>query len=309
VKVCLVEQNEGATEVSGRSGAHLQLINKVALVTGVSSGIGQEIARLLAEHGARVFGTVRNHQPPNAIAGVQLVRMDVTNEPSVANAVQSVLEQAGAIHVLVNNAGYALAGGLEETSIQEAQQQFDTNFFGVLRVSQAVLPVMRRQGYGRIVNISSMNGLLPAPYRGIYAASKHALEGYTETLDHEVRQFGIRAVLIEPVFTKTDISRNERSTQIRLEAYADQRRRVEEVIYLSTVDGDEPRAVAKVVYRALTTASPRLHYPVGEGIMLSRMRRFVPPRLFDRVFRRRYQLDTNSKNENRKNGNQDYYED
>jgi NAD(P)-dependent dehydrogenase (short-subunit alcohol dehydrogenase family) len=274
--------------------------NKVALVTGVSSGIGRETAQLLAEHGARVFGTVRDHQPPKAIAGVELVRMDVTNESSVAKAVQSVLEQAGQIHVLVNNAGYALAGGLEETSIQEAQQQFDTNFFGTLRVTQTVLPWMRRQGYGRIVNISSMNGLFPAPYRGIYAASKHALEGYTETLDHEVRQFGIRAVLIEPMFTKTDISRNEKSTQINLEAYADQRRRVEEVIYQSTVDGDEPRAVAEVVYRALIAASPRLHYPVGEGIMLSRFRRFVPPRLFDRVFRRRFQLDQDSKHENGK---------
>src|ERR1700736_5042990 len=263
---------------------------KAALITGVSSGIGHETAQLLAERGARVFGTVRNDQLPNPLAGVELIRMDVTDQSSVTKAVQSVLERAGEIHVLVNNAGYALAGGLEETSIEEAQQQFDTNFFGVLRVSQAVLPVMRRQGYGRIVNISSMNGLLPAPYRGIYAASKHALEGYTETLDHEVRQFGIRAVLIEPVFTKTDISRNEKSTLRTLGAYADQRERVEEVIRQSTVNGDEPRTVAEVVYRALITASPRLHYPVGEGIMLSRMRRFVPPRLFDRVFRRRYPL-------------------
>ena len=269
--------------------------NKVALVTGVSSGIGQETARLLAERGARVFGTVRNHQPPNAIAGVELVRMDVTNESSVAKAVRSVLEQAGELHVLVNNAGYALAGGLEETSIQEAQQQFDTNFFGALRVTQAVLPSMRRQGYGRIVNISSLVGLLPHPYRGIYAASKHALEGYTETLDHEVRQFGIRAVLIEPVFTKTNVSRNEKSTLTSLDAYADQRKRVEEVVQQRIAQGDEPRAVAEIIYLALTTASPRLHYPVGEGIMLSRLRRFLPPRLFDRVFRKQFQLDEPSK--------------
>jgi NAD(P)-dependent dehydrogenase (short-subunit alcohol dehydrogenase family) len=273
--------------------------NRVALVTGVSSGIGQETAQLLVEHGVRVFGTVRDRQPPKAIAGVELVRMDVANESSVAIGVQSVLKQAGEIDLLVNNAGYALAGGLEETSIQEAQEQFDTNFFGTLRVTQAVLPSMRRQGYGRIANISSMNGLLPAPYRGIYAASKHALEGYTETLDHEVRQFGIRAVLIEPVFTKTDISRNEKSTVRTLDAYADQRERVEEVIQQSTAHGDEPRAVAEVIYRALTAASPRLHYPVGEGIMLTRFRRFVPPRLFDRVLRRRYQLDWGSKHENK----------
>ena len=290
-----MQQEHHAAATTDRKNGGYIIKNKVALVTGVSSGIGQETAQLLAERGARVFGTVRDHRPSDAIAGVELVRMDVTNESSVAKAVQAVLEQAGEIHVLVNNAGYALAGGLEETSIQEAQQQFDTNFFGALRVTQAVLPSMRRQGYGRIVNISSMVGLLPHPYRGIYAASKHALEGYTETLDHEVRQFGIRAVLIEPVFTKTNVSRNEKSTLISLDAYADQRKRVEEVIQQRIAHGDEPRAVAEVVYRALTTASPRLHYPVGEGIMLSRLRRFVPPRLFDRVFRRQFQLDEPSK--------------
>ena len=124
--------------------------------------------------------------------------MDVNDDGSVREAVRSVLEKAGKIDMLINNAGYSLAGGLEETSVEEARQLFETNFFGVLRVTQAVLPSMRRHGYGRIVNISSMLGLLPGPYRGIYAASKHALEGYTETLDHEVRAFGIRAVLVEP---------------------------------------------------------------------------------------------------------------
>jgi NAD(P)-dependent dehydrogenase (short-subunit alcohol dehydrogenase family) len=301
------QKHHASTATDRRNGSYM-IENKIALVTGVSSGIGQETARLLAERGARVFGTVRDHRPSDAITGVELVRMDVTNESSVAEAVQSVLEQTGEIHLLVNNAGYALAGGLEETSIQEAQQQFDTNFFGTLRVTQAVLPLMRRQGYGRIVNISSMVGLLPHPYRGIYAASKHALEGYTETLDHEVRQFGIRAMLIEPVFTKTNVSRNERSTLITLDAYADQRKRVEEVIQRRIAHGDEPRAVAEVIYRALITASPRLHYPVGEGIMLSRLRRYIPPRLFDRVLRKQFQLDKPSKHENKKYPNKTYHE-
>src|SRR4029434_7490766 len=121
--------------------------NKVALVTGVSSGIGREVAQLLAERGARVFGTVRDHRSARSVTGVELICMDVTNDASVAEAVQSLLLRAGEIHALVNNAGYALLGGLEETSLSEAQQQFGTNFFGVLRVTQAVLPSMRRLGY------------------------------------------------------------------------------------------------------------------------------------------------------------------
>ena len=158
------------------------------MVTGVSSGIGREIAQLLAERGARVFGTVRDPKSAKPIHGVEIVRMDVTDDASVSEAVQSIVQKAGPVQLLVNNAGYSLTGALEETSIDEARQQFETNFFGVLRVTNAVLPGMRQAGYGRIVNISSVVGFLPAPYMGIYAASKHAVEGYTETLDHEVQR-------------------------------------------------------------------------------------------------------------------------
>ena len=163
----------------------LMIENKVVLITGVSSGIGRETAQLLAERGARVFGTVRNLGRADPIAKVELVLMDVTDDKSVKDGAESVLENAGRIDILINNAGYSIAGGLEETSIEEARLLFDTNFFGVLRVTQAVLPSMRQHGYGRIVNISSMLGVLPGPFRGMYVASKHALEGYTKTLDHE----------------------------------------------------------------------------------------------------------------------------
>ena len=235
----------------------------IALVTGVSSGIGRQTAQLLVERGVRVFGTVRDLRRQNPIAQVKLVRMDVTDETSVMKAVNSVLEKAGKIDILVNNAGYSLAGGLEETSVEEAKQLFETNFFGVLRVTQAVLPSMRRNGYGRIVNISSMLGLLPGPYRGIYAASKHALEGYTATLDHEIRAFGIRAVLVEPMYTKTKIAKNEKSVQAAIPAYADQKQRVTEIIEQETANGDDPHDVAEVVYEAASVKSLRLHYPVG----------------------------------------------
>jgi len=265
--------------------------NTVALVTGVSSGIGRETAQLLAERGARTFGTVRDIRRANPIARVELVPMDVNDDGSVTEGVSSVLEKAGKIDILINNAGYSLAGGVEETSVEEARQLFETNFFGVLRVIQAVLPSMRQNGHGRIVNISSMLGLLPGPYRGIYAASKHALEGYTTTLDHEVRAFGIRAVLAEPMYTRTKIAKNEKSVQAAIPAYADQKQRVTEIIEKETANGDDPYDVAEVVYDAAIAKSPRLHYPVGEGVMLSRLHRFVPSRLFDSLFRRRFQLD------------------
>src|SRR5438093_11159998 len=265
--------------------------NKVVLITGVSSGIGRETAQLLAERGARVFGTVRDLGRTDPVAKIEFVLMDVTDDRSVNDAVRSVLEKAGRIDILINNAGYSIAGGLEETSIEEARQLFETNFFGVLRVTQAVLPSMRRHGYGRIFNIRSILGVLPGPYRGMYVASKHALEGYTKTLDHEVRAFGIRATLVEPVYTKTKITTNEKTVQTAIPAYADQKRRVTKIIEKEIANGDDPHAVAEVVYEAVTAKSPRLHYPVGEGVMLSWLNRFVPAGMFDSVSRKRFQLD------------------
>jgi NAD(P)-dependent dehydrogenase (short-subunit alcohol dehydrogenase family) len=270
---------------------HDMLKNKTTLVTGVSSGIGREIAQLLAERGARVFGTVRNPRSTKPIHGVEIVPMEVTDDASVSEAVQSVMQKAGTIQVLVNNAGYSITGALEETSIEEARQQFETNFFGVLRVTNAVLPKMREGGYGRIVNISSALGFLPAPYWGMYAASKHALEGYTETLDHEIRRFGVRAVLIEPAYTKTKINGNAKSARVALEVYATERKRMAELAERETEHGEDPRIVAEAVWKALSAKSPRLRYPVGKGIALSRLRRFVPAGMFDRSLRKQFQLD------------------
>src|SRR5713101_3149810 len=182
---------------------------KVALVTGVSSGIGRAIAGLLSRHGFQVFGTARgNGGAKRALENVELVPVDVRNEESVDSCVRTVLDRAGRIDALVNNAGYTLIGSLEETTIEEAKQLFETNFFGVLRMTQAVLPFMRGQRSGRIINIGSVVGFVPAPYQGIYCASKHALEGYSESLDHEVRQLGIRVSVIEPGFTRTNIAQN-----------------------------------------------------------------------------------------------------
>ena len=238
-----------------------------------------------------MFGSVRNPKSVSPIRGVDLISMDVTDDTSVNAAVQTVVQKAGPIQLLVNNAGYSFMGALEETSVEEARQQFETNLFGVLRVTNAILPGMRKQGFGRIVNISSVLGFLPAPYLGIYAASKHAVEGYTETLDHEIRRFGVRALLVEPAYTKTNIRTNSTFAKAALEVYADERKRLIDAVQQNIERGDNPRLVAEAALNALTAKSPRLRYPVGKGVALSWMRRFVPAGMFDKSFRKQSQLD------------------
>lgn len=181
---------------------------KVVIVTGVSSGIGRVTAEKFARQGCQVFGTVRNISKAAPLPGVQFVEMDVQDDASVQRGIQLVMDRAQRIDVLVNNAGVAMLGAAEETSIDEAKWMFETNVFGILRTSKAVLPYMRAQRSGRIVNVSSVLGFLPAPYMGLYAAAKHAVEGMSETLDHEVRQFGIRVSLVEPGFTKSNLDAN-----------------------------------------------------------------------------------------------------
>jgi NAD(P)-dependent dehydrogenase (short-subunit alcohol dehydrogenase family) len=266
---------------------------RVAVVTGVTSGIGQATARLLSEQGFRVFGTMRNPSGIHTgLGNTELLPLDVRDDESVRSFVQTVIQRAGRIDGLVNNAGFALFGSAEETSIEEAKAQFDTNFFGVLRMVREVLPIMRRQGSGRIVNISSVLGFLPAPYIAIYAATKHALEGYSESLDHEVRQFGIRVSLIEPGFTRTNLDLHSRVASQLLEVYADERDRARDAIRKNIVEGEDPLRVASVVLEALASRSPRLRYPAGrEANRLGLLRKFAPANLMDKGLRKQFGLE------------------
>jgi NAD(P)-dependent dehydrogenase (short-subunit alcohol dehydrogenase family) len=265
---------------------------KVALVTGVSSGIGRATATALAEEGFRTFGTMRDatkvSQGPRK---VELVPLDVRDEGSIRSAVNTVLERAGRIDVLVNNAGIALIGSSEETSIEEARHLFETNFFGVLRLTQQLLPVMRSQRSGRIINISSVVGFLPAPYMAVYAASKHAIEGYSESLDHELRQFGIHVSLIEPGFTRTDLARNAPVVAQPQQPYSRERGLAIEAIRKAISSGDDPTQVASVVLKALRDREPRLRYQAGhEAKTLSRLKTWAPSKLVDKGLRKKFGL-------------------
>lgn len=267
--------------------------SKSVLVTGISSGIGRNTAQLLVDEGFRVFGTARHPDKVETINGVEMVELDVTKAASVDRAVQAVLRGAGdELYGLVNNAGYALVGALEETNLEEAREQFETNFFGVLHVVNAVLPIMRKQGSGRIINISSVLGEIPAPYMGIYAASKHALEGYSETLAYEVRQFGIRVSLVEPGFTKTRLGVNGKMSDTILSDYAIQRKKALTSIQRQILKGAPPRWVAEAVYHALIADPPRLRYRVGGSAnLVIALKSLLPEQAFDRVVYRIFQMD------------------
>jgi len=263
----------------------------VALVTGISSGIGRAIAARLAGNGFRVFGSVRG-APADVPDGVEPIAFDVRDDAAVGTAVESVLARAGRIDALVNNAGGSIRGAIEETDIEQAKALFDVNFFGAARLTRAVLPAMRRQRSGRIVFVSSIVGFLPAPFMGFYSASKHALEGYSESLDHEIRALGIRAILIEPGYMKTKIGQNSARAAHAIEDYAAARERVGAGVDASVSRGDNPELVAKAVERALAHPQPKLRYQVGRGAStLATLRGFVPASLFDRSLRKRFQVD------------------
>ena len=264
--------------------------SKVIVVTGVSSGIGRVTAERFAKLGHKVFGTVRSLSKTQPISGVDLIEMDVRDESSVRNGVKSIIAHAKRIDVLVNSAGVTLLGATEETSIAEAQSLFDTNVLGLLRTTQAVLPHMREQGSGRIVNISSVLGFLPAPYMGLYSASKHAVEGLSETLDHEVRSFGIRIALVEPSFTKTNMDINAPQATVKLPAYDIERGIVSHAIQRNVQKAPEPAGVASTIVDAALGAWKMRHTPKGEASLLAKLRRFMPAGPVEKGLRKTFGL-------------------
>jgi NAD(P)-dependent dehydrogenase (short-subunit alcohol dehydrogenase family) len=234
-----------------------------------------------------VVGTGRKTSGLIPPAGVTYVDLDVALDDSATAAVAEVIDRFGRIDVLVNNAGIGSAGAVEENSIHQAQNILNVDVLGVIRMTKAVLAHMRAQGGGRIINVSSVLGLIPQPYMALYVAAKHAVEGYSESLDHEVREHGIRVLLVEPAYTKTSFDTNAAQPDTPLPLYAERRRIFDDVIEAAMKDGDDPTAVAKVILTAATSARPKVRYAAG-GLArrISRLRRLAPAATFDKGIRK-----------------------
>ncbi len=272
---------------------------RVVLITVAASGIGREIAESFVQQGWRVFGTSRHLDRMTSFAGIEYVNLDVRSEDSVQICVNEVFKRAGHIDVLINNAGYELGGAIEETTLEEAKKQFDTNFFGMARMVKAVLPSMRERGSGHIINISSVIGwLVPVPFLGYYAASKMAVEAYTEALRHEVRPFGVKVLLIEPSFINTNLGHNRQMASESIQAYAPWQEQTYGVIQHREQTAPPPHLVAATILRAIRASHPRPRYTIGKGVGgMSFIRRFLPWRAYERGIRGFFKLDEGKKHE------------
>src|SRR3954463_4566747 len=254
----------------------------VALVTGASSGIGKATALALVAAGFEVIGTSRDASRATPAQGATLVDLDVTSDESVATAVGQVIERFGRIDVLVNNAGVGSSGASEESSVAQDEIVFDVNVFGLMRMTKAVLPHMRAQKSGRVINMSSVGGFAPQPFMASYVSSKHAVEGYSESVDHEVREHGVRVLLIEPFNTSTSFDASVVRGDTPLPVYERVRQTFDAILAEGMQTGADPAVIAKVIVAAATDPKPKLRYPAGSGAgRIGMLRRLVPARIFD----------------------------
>jgi NAD(P)-dependent dehydrogenase (short-subunit alcohol dehydrogenase family) len=249
----------------------------VALVTGSSSGIGLETALLLARNGFKTYASMRNLEKSKNITQIankeklplQVVQLDVNDDRCIKEAVDKIIEEDQRIDILVNNAGYGLLGSLEDLSIEEIKAQFETNFFGVVRVTQQILPIMRKHKGGTIVNVSSVGGRIGLPGLSAYHSTKFALEGLSESISYELEPFGIRVVIIEPGFVRTNImnssviARKALDTKSPYFSLIQQLEKSFKSAMENTSASSPPEEVAKVVLQAVTSESPKLRYAVG----------------------------------------------
>ena len=270
------------------------------LITGCSTGIGRATAELLAQRGLTVYATARRLESIQDLEGrgCRLLQLDVTDEDSMQRAVAEVVEREGAVGALVNNAGYSLSGAVESVSMDEVRRQFETNVLGLIRMCQLVLPSMREQRHGRIVNVSSMGGKLTFPGGGIYHATKHAVEGLSDVLRFEVRGFGVDVAIIEPGLIKTEFGSAAVGALGRATDNDGPYAEFNNAVAATTADAYEgagarlaapPEAVAKAIHRAITSRRPKPRYVITAGarVMLG-MRALLPDRAWDAAMASRF---------------------
>ena len=267
---------------------------KTALVTGASSGIGKSTVKLLLSAGATVYAAARRVEKMKDLEelGAHLAKMDVTDEESVVSGINSILAKEGSVDILVNNAGYGSYGAIEDVPVDEARRQFEVNIFGLARLTQLVLPQMRQNKYGKIVNISSMGGKIYTPFGGWYHATKHALEGFSDCLRLETEPFGIDVVVVEPGGIATEwgaIAAENLKKTSGTGAYAESANKVADGMaeMYSTNQLSDPAVIAKVILKAVTARKPKTRYAAGymaKPVMF--MRHWLPDRWFDRIIMR-----------------------
>jgi NAD(P)-dependent dehydrogenase (short-subunit alcohol dehydrogenase family) len=259
-------------------------VPRVVLITGASTGIGKACAEFLSHKGYRVYGTSRRSpEPPAPARAFTMIRMDVTDTASVQRGVDLIVQREGRIDAVLNNAGAALVGPIEDISILDAETNIQTNFFGALRVCKAVIPLMRAAGGGCIINMSSVAGVLSLPYQGIYGAGKFALEGMTEALRVEVRHFGIRVSLIEPGDIRTQDCRSRIFTTSAYEPWFS---RAVKLYEADEQKGYPPEKIGPLVARIIASRNPKLRYSFGRTFqsLVPFLKRVTPQRLAQWIF-------------------------
>lgn len=272
----------------------MAIVDKVVLVTGASSGFGRAVAQALHARGYRVYGTARNPALDRGAGDYAMLTMDVDSDLSVAQGVARVLQDAGQIDVLVNNAGFGLAGAIEDTSDDEARSQFETNFFGMHRLCRAVLPHMRRQGGGRIVNMSSLGGLVSVPFQAFYCAAKFAVEAYSEALRMEVRPFRISVAMVEPGDFATGFTAHRRMIGAAGAQSPYSERCSTAIRRMAEDEGKctDITPVVRAVIAAIEADAPRLRYPVASPLqrILVGLRGVLPQSWFEALIMDNYKI-------------------
>lgn len=272
------------------------MAHKVVFVTGGSSGIGQATCQFLQKQGCRVYGTSRKVAHGDDLHGIRMVRLDLNDSASIHEAVQYILDQEGRIDVLVNNAGVGFAGSVEDASTEEIKQVFDSNVFGVLECCRAVIPTMRKQGGGWIINISSIAGEFGLPFRGVYCASKSALDLFSETLRMELKPSRIRVSIVQPGDIKTNIN-NHRLVAARSKDLSSPYHKIFQETYQhissEVSKAKSPDTVARIVWKIISLDNPRMRYPVASFIqrLSLSLNRVLPKHIFHRMLLRKYPVE------------------